>query len=167
MKAIRSLGILMLLLIGSVVFYAFVTKPEYPLDRTITNNQGKSLEVTIQGKDSVNLHVQRRSDGERFVIPTRSLVWQDQLVVMRLPNQEAPPKAVTEDAVPPDPYIASREKELKRLKEKRDLFVSELESKTLGTMLARKRQGDLLAVEKEIRELEVAIRNYQYQRKEN
>jgi len=166
MKGIRSLGLLVLLLIGSAVFYWFVTKPELPLDRTIVSNQGKSLEVTIQGKDPVNLHVDRRSDGERFEIPIESLVWKDRLVVMRLPNQSPPPKAVASEAAV-DPYIASREKELKGLREKRDLFAKELKAKTLGEILARKRKEDLFAVEKEIRELEVAIEAYRYQQKEN
>lgn len=164
MKAIGSLGVLLLLLIGSAVFFAFVTRPDFPLDRTITNRQAKSIEVTIHGKDSVNLQVERRSDGVRFEIPIRSLGWQDRLVALRLPNQEAPPVAVT-DKPAPDPYIASREKEIRELRKKRDLFVKELESQTLGEMLARKRKRDLLAVEKEIKELEVAIETHQYQRK--
>jgi len=85
---------------------------------------------------------------------------------MRLPNQSPPPKAVASEAAV-DPYIASREKELKGLREKRDLFVMELKAKTLGEMLARKRKEDLLAVNKEIKELEVAIEAYRYQQKEN
>lgn len=166
MTAFRSLGILFLILIGSAVFYWFLTKPVLPLDRTITNTQGKSLEVTIQGKDSVNLQVDRRADGERFEIPIQSLVWKDRIVAMRLPNQAAPPReAIVEK--PKDPYIASREKELGRLREKKELFTKELESNSLGQMLARKRRDDLLAVEKEIRELEVDIETYQYRQKEN
>ena len=120
--------------------------------------KGKSLEVTIQGKDPVNLQVERRSDGERFEIPIQSLAWKDRLVVMRLPNQSPPPRPVTgASEAPADPYIASREKELKRMREKRDFFVNELKSNTLGEMLARKRNEDLLALQKDIRELEVAI----------
>lgn len=166
MTAFRSLGILFLILIGSAVFYWFLTKPVLPLDRTLTNTQGKSLEVRIQGKDSVNLQVDRRADGERFEIPIQSLVWKDRIVAMRLPNQAAPPReAIVEK--PKDPYIASREKELGRLREKKELFTKELESNSLGQMLARKRRDDLLAVEKEIRELEVDIETYQYRQKEN
>lgn len=166
MNATRSLGLLFLILVGAAAFYWFVTKPVLPLDRTITNTQGKSLEVTIQGKDSVNLQVDRRADGERFEIPIQSLVWKDRIVAMRLPNEAAPPKVVVnEKAV--DPYVASRQKELAALREKRDLFEKELESNTLGEMLARKRKDDLAALQKEIRELEVAIEAYQYRQKEN
>lgn len=166
MTAFRSLGILFLILIGSAVFYWFLTKPVLPLDRTLTNTQGKSLEVRIQGKDSVNLQVDRRADGERFEIPIQSLVWKDRIVAMRLPNQAAPPREALVEK-PKDPYIASREKELGRLREKKELFTKELESNSLGQMLARKRRDDLLAVEKEIRELEVDIETYQYRQKEN
>jgi hypothetical protein len=142
-----------------------MTQPEFPLDRTIVNTQGKSLEVTIQGKDPVNLHVDRRADGERFEIPIQSLVWKDRIVAMRLPNQAAPAKKVTVEAAA-DPYIASRERELKALREKRGLFIKELESETLGAMLARKRREDLSAIEREIREMEIAIEAYRYQMKE-
>lgn len=166
MNATRSLGLLFLILVGAAAFYWFVTKPVLPLDRTITNTQGKSLDVTIQGKDSVNLQVDRRADGERFEIPIQSLVWKDRIVAMRLRNEAAPPKVVVnEKAV--DPYVASRQKELAALREKRDLFEKELESNTLGEMLARKRKDDLAALQKEIRELEVAIEAYQYRQKEN
>ena len=167
MTAFRSLGILFLILIGSAVFYWFLTKPVLPLDRTITNRtNGDGVEVTIQGKDPVNLQVDRRADGERFEIPIQSLGWKDRIVAMRLPNQAAPPReAIVEK--PKDPYIASREKELGRFREKKELFTKELESNSLGQMLARKRRYDLLAVEKEIRELEVDIETYQYRQKEN
>ena len=166
MNATRSLGLLFLILVGAAAFYWFVTKPVLPLDRTLTNTQGKSLEVRIQGKDSVNLQVDRRADGERFEIPIQSLVWKDRIVAMRLPNEAAPPKVVVNEA-PADPYIASRQKELAALREKRGLFIKELESQTLGAMLARKRRDDIISIEKEIRELEVAIEAYQYRQKEN
>jgi hypothetical protein len=160
MKGIRTLGILFLLLVGATVFYWFVAKPELPLDRTIMNNQGKSLEVTIRGKDPVKLHVDRRSDGERFEVPIQSLVWKDRLVAMRLPNQAAPAKVVArkEEAG----FVETRLKLIAELTVKLELYEKEVSSQTLNDLLARKRYEDTLKIRNEIKTLEVAIDGYKY-----
>lgn len=160
MTAFRSLGILFLILIGSAVFYWFLTKPVLPLDRTITNTQGKSLEVTIQGKDSVNLQVDRRADGERFEIPIQSLVWKDRIVAMRLPNEAAPPKVIPRKKE--DGYVETRMKLIAELRVKLELYETEVRSQTLNDLLARKRYEDVLKIQNEIKALEVAIEVYKY-----
>jgi len=160
MNTSRKLFSLFLLLIVLSVFSWFLMIPGFPLDRTITNSQGKSLDVTIQGKDSTNLYADRRADGERFTIPIRSLSFKDRLFAMVLPNEAAPPKVIPRKKE--DGYVETRMKLIAELRVKLELYETEVRSQTLNDLLARKRYEDVLKIQNEIKALEVAIEGYKY-----
>jgi hypothetical protein len=151
---------LLLLLIVSAVFSWFVMVPGFPFDRTITNSQGKSMDVTIQGKDSRSIYADRRADGERFTIPIRSLSLKDRLITMVLPNQPAPPKGVP--IRKEEGFVETRLKLIAELTVKLELYEKEVSSQTLNDLLARKREEDVLKIKNEIKALQVAIDGYKY-----
>lgn len=160
MNATRSLGLLFLILVGAAVFSWFVMVPGFPFDRTITNSQGKSLDVTIQGKDSRSIYADRRADGERFTVPIRSLSPKDRLFMMVLPNQTAPPKVAP--IKKEDGFVETRLKLIAELTVKLELYEKEVSSQTLNDLLARKRYEDILKIKNEIKTLQVAIDGYKY-----
>lgn len=157
MKALRSLFLLFLLIVAGAYAYWVQTAPGIPVTRTIVNSEGQSLEVVIVGRTGQTLHFDRTSDGARYELNFGKLGWKDRIFAERLPEQ-APPPVVKEEPV--DPYIASRIQQIAKLQEKRTEFIAEIESGSLSNLLARKRQEDLISVEKEILELQGAIDAY-------
>lgn len=63
----------------------------YPVERTVTDNTGRTLKTTILGRNATSITVIRNSDGVRFVIPNTRLSAADQAYVRQLPLQDAPP----------------------------------------------------------------------------
>jgi len=158
MKIVRTLFLLVLLVVAGAYAWWVQTAPGIPVSRTITNSDGQSLEVVIVGRLGQTLHFDRVSDGARYELNFGKLSWKDRILFAeRLPEQ-APPAIVAEKPV--DPYIASRRKSIADLERKRAEFVAEIESGSLSNILARKRQEDLVSLEREILELEGAIDAY-------
>lgn len=157
MKIVRILFLLVLLVIAGAYAWWVQTAPGIPVSRTITNSEGQSLEVVIVGRLGQTLHFDRVSDGTRYELSFGKLSWKDRVFAERLPEQ-APPAVVVEKPV--DPYVASRQKSIADLERKKAEFIAELESGGLSNILARKRHEDLVAVEKEILELQGAIDAY-------
>ncbi len=158
MKILRFLLLLVLLVIAGAYALWVQTAPGIPVSRTITNSEGQSLEVVIVGRLGQTLHFDRVSDGARYELNFGKLGWKDRLFAERLPEQ-APPAVVKEEK-PVDPYIASRQKAISDLQRRKAEFIAEIEAGSLNNILARKRREDLVAVEKEILELQGAIDAY-------
>ena len=153
------------LLVGAALLSWKLTKPAIPVNRILENAEGRRLDVVIQGKNGATLFVDRVGDGERFEIPIQSLGWKDRFFVMRLEEQAPPVKLVKKEEEPVDPYLESREGEIKALEEKKALFVQEISSGSLSDILARKRKEDVGTIDLEIRKLTLSIDQYRYRNK--
>jgi len=158
MKALRVLLFLALVFVAGGWVYWDQTRPEFPVQRTLVNEDGKSLEVMIVGKIGEVLHIERTSDGARFELPLAKLGWQDRFFAERLREKTPPPVLVRKEAEPEDPYIASRLQRIAELEQRRTEFTAEIKSGSLSQILGRKRQQDLIEIGKEIKELQAAIK---------
>jgi hypothetical protein len=135
---------------------------DLPVHRTITSSDGKSLKVRIVGKQPNVLIVERVSDNVRFEIPLERLSEADKRFFNRLRN-EVLPKTTPDE---PD-YVTKRRILILDLTERAELYKKEIASQTLSSNLHEKRIQDLANVEKEIRELEVAIENFKFRNRSN
>lgn len=138
------------------------TRPEYPIERTLTNTEGRTVNAIIVGRDGEDLFIERLPDKAEFDIPVDSLTVRDKIFAFRLRDSPRPKKAAKKKE---DRYIQIRRDEIDSLKKQEELFHKELASGTLDESMVRKRQDDLAKVQKEIRSLELAIETYNYQRK--
>ncbi|NLT71041.1 MAG: hypothetical protein GXX91_10155 [Verrucomicrobiaceae bacterium] len=75
----------------------------YPIQRTVSNNTGRTLRATILGRTATSITVLRDSDGARFVIPNTRLSAADQAFVSQLPLQSAPPASPHPSSPSPSP----------------------------------------------------------------
>lgn len=134
---------------------------EFPILRTITNSDGKSLKVRIIGKSEKELMFERVSDNMYFEIPIERLSEADQRFANRLRNEvTSTPVAKETD------YTLIRLKQIEELKERKELYEKEINSQTLSKNLHEKRLQDVANLDLEIRKLEIAIENYRFQRRE-
>jgi hypothetical protein len=91
----------------------------------------------------------------RFEIALMDLSEPDKRFASRIRIEEAP------EVKPEDPhYIKTRRALIVDLKERSELYRKEIDSQTLTKSIHKKRIQDLMAVEKEIRALELAIETY-------
>ena len=162
MKALRILIALGAIFAAAGYLVLVRFQPEFPLERTIVNQDGKSLEATILGKKDGILTIERSSDGARFEIPTSTLSLNDRLLAFRLPEKVAPAPPLP---APEDSYIENRKRRINELKAKAEVMKKEIASQTLNTLLQRSRTDELAAVEKEIRTHEVALETYRYRQR--
>ena len=160
MKALRIVFLLLLVVVAGSYAYWVQTAPGIPVSRTIMNSEGQSLEVVIVGRRGQTLHFDRTSDGGRYELAFGKLGWKDRIFAERLPEQAPPPVVVKEEDQPSDPYIASRRQRIGELQQKKTEFIAEIKSGSLNNILARKRQEDLVSLEKEIIDLQGAIDAY-------
>lgn len=163
MKALQIFFILFLLLGGGAFFYLKLTRPILPVERTIVNRSGQSLDVLVQGKLRDTLYVDRVEDGGRFEIQIPTLSLQDRFFAMRL-KEGAPPAlpALPEVEKEVDSYIANRIKQIAELSKKLALYEKEVRSNTLDATMFNQRIGQVADLKTEIKKLEIAIENYKY-----
>jgi hypothetical protein len=160
MKTLRIFFFFCLLVIAGSYTWWVQTAPGIPVSRTIMNSEGQSLEVVIVGRTGQSLHFDRISDGGRYELALGKLGWKDRIFAERLPEQAPPPVEVKEEDQSGDPYIASRRQRIGELQQKKTEFIAEIKSGSLNNILARKRQEDLVSLEKEILDLQGAIDAY-------
>lgn len=134
---------------------------ELPVDRTITNSEGKSLEVRIIGREKDFITVERISDNARFDIPVSRLLEPDRRFIDRIRKTKAPKEPEPPAPVEAD-YVATRRAMIEDLESKADLYRKEIKSRTLSKNIHEKRIRDLQEIRTEIRSLEVAIENYKF-----
>lgn len=157
MRILRFFAVTVLLLLAGAWIAWLASKPEIPLTRTWTSQDGKSLEAEVVGRTGQILHLERSSDQQRFELPFGRLGWKDRIIATRLPEQAPPPPVVEKVSEPEDPYVENRRKAIADLVRKRAEYNAEIESGSLSSLLSRKRREDLLKVEEEIHELEGSI----------
>lgn len=164
----RDSGIVPVLLLLCLVailaagYFFFLNKEDYPVERLITNREGKTIEVLIQGKTGGYLHFDRMPEKRRYQIPLRDLSWSDRIFAFRLREEAPPPVVVKTVKKETDPYILNRIRKIDELEKKRLVIESEIASETLSELLHRKRQDQLKELENDIKELEVAIETYKW-----
>lgn len=64
--------------------------PTLPVDWTLTDTQGRSIDATIIGRELNSVTIVRRSDGRRFDLPFDRLGQPDRERAARLPLKPAP-----------------------------------------------------------------------------
>ena len=67
-----------------------VVEPSFPVDRRLTDQQGRSIEATICGRVDQQIFILRKSDGMEAIIPFSKLSPADFDFVTTLPFQEPP-----------------------------------------------------------------------------
>lgn len=130
--------------------------PKYPITRLLKSAEGKSVFVDILGRSGGTLHVSRKLDDSRFEIEIGSLSDVDREYASKLPERE-PPALVKEDG-----FVETRRKLIEELEVKLELYENEVNSRTLNSILARKRAEEVQVLKNEIKALEVAIEGYKY-----
>lgn len=159
MKFVRL--VIIAVAITGMGFLAFdLTRPEYPVLKTLENSKGKTIEALIQGKEGNSIIFDRMPDRNRFEIEVDSLSWKDRLYSLRLKDLPAPEKKVEAG------YVQTRLAAIEDLKVKEQVIIDELNSRTLNDLLHQNRMDQLTALQKEIRTLEVAIKTYNYRMNE-
>jgi hypothetical protein len=140
-------------------------RPEFPVQRTITNKDGRELVASIEGRAGDIIFVDRISDRERFEIDINSLTAKDRLFCLRLRERPAP--APEPEVVVPteDPYIEVRKQTIKDLRERSAMYEKEIRSGSLPLALDTRRREQMGQIDMEIKELESDIETYKYRMK--
>ncbi len=157
MKASRPVFLMLLLVAAGGAITWYRTLPTIPVRRTLASAEGKTIDARIVGKTGGVLHLDRVADGMRFELPESKLSWGDRWFAWRLPEQPPPPRPEAEEENPADSYITTRLLRIEDLRRKRTEFIAEIESGSLSGILTRKRQEDVIGMDREIAELEAAI----------
>lgn len=141
-------------------------KVEIPVDRILTDDQGRSLDATIVGKSAEAVQIIRKSDGLNAEIPIAKLAEKDRQFVDGL-DMAAPPAdfAVgrTREAASKkesNPYVQNRLDEIARLQEENIKLQIEADSST-NSMVVKNRLNTIEKNEQEIEKLRTAIHLHQ------
>lgn len=145
---------------------------EYPIHRTLTSADGRSLDVVIHGRSTSNLSIERLSDGQRFDLPIAKLDAVDREFTQQLPVTKKESKATTSAPRAPakdsaDSFIQSRVKAIADLRSKRTALLDEIETGSFSDLIAKNRKNELKRVDKEIEGLQSDITQYKYRNKMN
>jgi len=174
MKAISIITLILIFVaagLGVKVYLENREKPlEYPVHRTLTSADGRSLEVVIFGRSLKNLSIERLSDGQRFDLPIANLDTTDRKFAELLPVTKDDSEVTASVAEEPankivDSFIQSRLDAISNLKLKRAALTNEIESGSLSDLIAKNRKKQLKSADAEIRSLQSAITQYKYRNK--
>ncbi len=131
----------------------------YPIDRTLTDTQGRSITATIIGRDSDSITIVRHSDGKRFDLPLDRLSPPDREQIAKLPLAPAPVESIARSG-DSSGVLKLRKGALKELdQEIEDLSVelnqatSPMKMRSLNSALDRL-VGERMKLEAEITDLE-------------
>jgi len=130
-----------------------------PVDRTLTDTQGRSITATIIGRQSDSITIVRHGDGKRFDLPLDRLSPPDREQVAKLPLTPAPAEPVGRNPEPGG-IVKLRKGALKELdREIEDISTqlnqtpSSMKMRSLNSALERLK-GERARLEAEIAELE-------------
>ena len=136
----------------------------YPFETTLTDVEGRTLEVMLLGRSETSVNFIRKADwpkGKSYDLDIAKLNLKDKLRVKKFPLK-APPKTseVTEKAKMDDKltrYVEFREKEIER--KKRTLAEKKLDrDKAVTTTKKSQMDREVKALEVEIKGLEVEVK---------
>jgi hypothetical protein len=65
------------------------TNATFPADRSITDSQGRKMEVTLQSKTATSIKFVRKADGKEFDLPLEKLSVEDRTFIATLTNPPA------------------------------------------------------------------------------
>ena len=131
-----------------------------PVEREITDAQGRTIAARIVGKDAFELKIVRLSDSQPFSLPISSLSEADRAFAKRIAIAET--DAASSSGGGP-PYIANREKAIEALEKEVSALLIELTP--MGKTFTRDRlQRELQEIRAEIAELRTDIADYQKDR---
>lgn len=139
-------------------------KGRIPVDRQLTDDQGRSLDATIVGRTLDTLQVVRKSDGLNAEISIAKLSAEDRKFAEELEVKPAPAsfevgltRSSPDNNV--DSYVQNRLDEIERLQEENRKLQTEAES-TTNSMLSRSRMSTIRRNEAEIEKLNAAIKTF-------
>lgn len=136
---------------------------ELPVERELTNAEGKSFAATVIGKEDEEVVLVRQADGKRFTISLDMLSEKDREYLDEFRDREAPKEEVKVEDLPP--FVVRRIEEIKKLRRRIEQMKLELKSGTLNRILANQRRKQIADAEQEIRKLIVSISDYGWKTK--
>jgi len=98
-----------------------------PVERLLTDNEGRPLDARIIGKNKTHLTVIRKLDGERFSVAIASLSDADQDFVAGLLDQRAPPAEPGQTKTAEERQESATERELKRWNRELEIIDEKIE----------------------------------------
>lgn len=128
-----------------------------PVNRVLTDAQGRELDAVILGKNQTHLYVTRKVDNTNFEVAIETLSPADQSFADAIPFQR-PPSNFEDNIVHP-PYIKSRLEAIADLEEKIEVLYNEIES-TSNSMIVRTKETQIKKNEKEIERFRSDIEKY-------
>ncbi len=133
----------------------------FPVERTLINQKGQELHVAIIGRDVDSIIIIRKSDRKEYSLPIDMLGADDQKYCKRLPYiRPKKTKQAKKEKEKEDPYVANREKDIKKLQEERQDLGSSLAGET-NQMTVRNKSSKIEKLTQEINRLQTQIDQHQ------
>lgn len=141
-------------------------EPTFPIERAITDLQGRKLTVSILGKTGNDIFFTRQVDGKHFRLAISRLSPSDREFVRNLPSL-APPSGLKIEGeengntlARDSRYVAIRREKIQELKDEKSRLYEEAEV-TSNRITMRTNYSEIERIEKEIEELETDIDSYE------
>ena len=128
-----------------------------PVDKVLTDTEGRELDAIVLGKNHTHLFVTRKVDNLNFEVAIETLSPADQKFAEAIPFQR-PPSDFADNKVYP-PYIKSRLEAIADLEEKNEVLRGEI-SGTTNSMIVRTKETQIKKNEKEIERFRADIEKY-------
>ena len=156
------------LLIGTALLLTgcerpMIDSPSLPTQRTITDQSGRTLNVTITSRELNSITFTRASDGQKFTLDISKLSEEDREFARRLPISYSKPPEFTENrtvnkTIEEPGALKFLRAELEEKQSEREMLYEELATTTPGSIADRTKKSNIRRIEKEIGELESEIR---------
>ncbi len=150
---------------GSAPFPDTPLTPTFPIERAITDLQGRELKVSIVGKTGDDIFFTRQVDGKNFRLAISRLSPSDREFVRQLPSL-APPSGLKiegetdQNASSEQPrYVSIRNERIKELEDEKNRLYEETDL-TTNMIKVRTNRSEIERIDKEISELKADIQSY-------
>lgn len=169
MKAVSSFTLVLILVAAALGAKLYLDQREmsldYPLHRTLTSNDGRTLDVVIHGKTESAIVIERLSDGNTFHLDVANLSAEDRALAESLPinrktTRAERPQSSSQPGNHKDSYVQNRLDKIEELRSKLADLTKEINSGKLNSMMLNNRIDERERIEAEIKELQTAIRDY-------
>ena len=138
-----------------------------PVDRTVVDNRGRSLDVRILARSGTHARVVRQTDGVKFDLLIADLREEDQRYINRIPETpiigalETGAKTAGENKSKTPPYIENRQESIARLEIKLEELRAEFE--TMSSAANSRKTPRIRQKEKELNQTNAEIARLQGQ----